>query len=73
MLGDGCRFGHPIFEMEIEQRIAYAEATTMGKTVFEWAGAGHAAFEIQKLAHELLEVLVAQNIHPSAETKAVGA
>ncbi|MGH9407131.1 MAG: ParA family partition ATPase [Terriglobia bacterium] len=62
--------GIPIFETEIEQRIAYAEATTMGKTVFEWAGAGQAAIEIQKLAHELIEVLIEQNIHSSAETKA---
>ena len=33
MAGDA---GIPIFETEIEQRVAYAEALTMGKTIFEW-------------------------------------
>jgi hypothetical protein len=32
--------------------------------------AGQAATEIQKLFHELLEVLIDQNIHSIAETKA---
>ena len=35
--------GIPTFETEIEQRIAYAEALTMGKTIFEWAGNSPAA------------------------------
>jgi chromosome partitioning protein len=62
--------GIPVFDTEIEQRIAYAEATTMGKTIFEWTGGGPAVIEIQNFAHELLEVLIEQNIHPSAEAKA---
>ena len=47
--------GIPIFETEIEQRIAYAEALTMGKTIFEWAGRSPAVKEIQNLTHELLD------------------
>ena len=48
--------GIPTFETEIEQRIAYAEALTMGKTIFEWGGNSAAVREIQSLTHELLDV-----------------
>ena len=48
--------GIPTFKTEIEQRIAYAEALTMGKTIFEWAGRGAAVTEVQSLTHELLDV-----------------
>lgn len=50
--------GIPIFRTEVEQRIAYAEALTMGKTIFEWVGAASAAaHDIRKLTDELLEVV----------------
>ena len=62
--------GIPIFETEIEQRIAYAEALTMGKTIFEWSGGGPAIIDIQKLTHELLDVIVEQNIRTSPEAEA---
>ena len=65
--------GIPIFDTEIEQRIAYAEALTMGKTIFEWAGGGPAVIDIQNLAHELLEVLIEQNIRTSPEAEAISA
>lgn len=65
--------GIPIFDTEIEQRIAYAEALTMGKTIFEWAGGGSAVIDIQNLAHELLEVLIEQNIRTSPEAEAARA
>lgn len=48
--------GIPTFKTEIEQRIAYAEALTMGKTIFEWAGRSAAVTDIQSLTHELLDV-----------------
>ena len=48
--------GIPAFKTEIEQRIAYAEALTMGKTIFEWAGRGAAITDVQSLTHELLDV-----------------
>ena len=63
--------GIPTFETEIEQRVAYAEALTMGKTIFEWAGRGPALTEIQSLTHELLDVLNEQDVCPSAEAQAV--
>lgn len=62
--------GIPIFETEIEQRIAYAEALTMGKTIFEWAGSGSAVIDIKNLTHELLDVIVEQDIRTSAKTEA---
>ncbi len=65
--------GIPTFETEIEQRVAYAEALTMGKTVFEWGRDKAAVREIQSLTHELLDALKPTNddgqiIHPSSET-----
>lgn len=63
--------GIPIFETEIEQRVAYAEALTMGKTIFEWSAGGNPAVrEIQALTHELLDVLNEQNIRTSAKAEA---
>ena len=62
--------GIPVFETEIEQRIAYAEALTMGQTIFEWVGRGPAVTEIQALTHELLDVLNEQDICTSSEAKA---
>ena len=47
--------GIPMFDTEIEQRIAYAEALTMGKTIFEWGSNSAAVREIQALTHELLD------------------
>src|SRR3954454_24289565 len=49
------------FQTEIEQRIAYAEALTMGKTVFEWSASSAAVRDIQTLTHELLDVFNEQN------------
>ena len=62
--------GIPTLETEIEQRIAYGEALTMGKTIFEWSGRGPAVSEIQILTHELLDVLNEQNIRTSPKAKA---
>jgi chromosome partitioning protein len=63
--------GIPTLATEIEQRIAYGEALTMGKTIFEWSGRGPAVSEIQTLTQELLDVLNEQNIRTSSEAKAV--
>lgn len=46
--------GIPILAAEIEQRVAFAESLTMGKTIFEWPSGGHAAREIRRLAEEIL-------------------
>ncbi len=62
--------GIPMFDTDIEQRIAYAEALTMGKTIFEWSGGGAAVIDIQNLTHELLDILIEQNIRTSPEAEA---
>ena len=45
--------GIPIFETEIEQRVAFPESMTMGQTIFEWAADSPAAKEIDSLAKEI--------------------
>lgn len=44
----------PILVTEIEQRVAFAESMTLGKTIFEWNQGGPAAREIERLTSELL-------------------
>ena len=58
----------PVLRTEIEQRVAFAESMTMGQTIFEWAPAGAAAREIEKLTKEI-ERHVEENIRFSAEAK----
>ena len=45
--------GIPLLTAEVEQRVAYAESLTMGKTIFEWSPAGAAAKEIAALTAEI--------------------
>jgi chromosome partitioning protein len=45
--------GFPILKSEIVNRVGFAEALTMGTSVFEWAGGREAAQDIQKLCLEL--------------------
>jgi len=47
--------GIEILETEIHGRIAFAEAMTAGRTIFEWAPASEAAKEIEVLTKELLK------------------
>ena len=46
--------GIPLLATDIEQRVAYAESLTMGKTIFEWAPTGAAAQEITTLTDEIV-------------------
>jgi chromosome partitioning protein len=46
--------GIPILAAEIEQRVAFAESLTMGKTILEWGSGGAAAREIERLTQEIL-------------------
>src|SRR5437868_1511639 len=62
--------GIPIFNTEVENRIPYAEAMTMGKTIFEWAPNSAAVREIQSLTHELMAVFDEQDIHSSPKARA---
>jgi len=45
--------GIPILETAVQQRVAFAEALTMGKTIFEWAPGSDAVREIEGFMHEL--------------------
>jgi chromosome partitioning protein len=64
--------GIPIFATEVDQRVAYAEALTMGKTIFEWGGNPAAVREIQALTNELLDAFKVdeQIVLPSPEAAA---
>lgn len=46
--------GIELLDAEVEQRVAYAESLTMGKTIFEWAPTGTAAKEIMTLSGEII-------------------
>lgn len=66
--------GMPVLKTEIQSRIAYAEALTAGKTIFEWAKAGPAAGDIQKLVKEITRTYEYEVIqeHPKTGTQANG-
>ena len=63
--------GIPIMATEIEQRVAFAESMTMGRTVFEWSGpsARAAAREIERLTEEIV-TYVEEELHDSPEAQA---
>jgi chromosome partitioning protein len=46
--------GIQLLDAEVEQRVAYAESLTMGKTIFEWSPTGTAAKEIMALTDEII-------------------
>jgi chromosome partitioning protein len=60
--------GIPILSAEIEQRVAFAESLTMGKTIFEWGSGGAAARETERLTDEILSH-VQEDVHSSTEAK----
>jgi chromosome partitioning protein len=60
--------GIPILETEIEQRVAFAESMTMGKTIFEWSQSSAAAKEITNLTKEIRRH-VEEELHSSAEAQ----
>lgn len=62
----------PILEAEIEQRVAYAESLTMGKTIFEWTPSGPATKEIQTLTEEII-AHVQEDLRGGTEAEAVRA
>lgn len=64
--------GIALLTAEIEQRVAYAESLTMGKTIFEWSPAGAAAQEIKTLTDEIIEH-VQKDLRDSAATEAARA
>jgi chromosome partitioning protein len=60
--------GIPILAAEIEQRVAFAESLTMGKTIFEWPSGGAAAREIERLTQEILS-RVQEDVRSSTDAK----
>jgi chromosome partitioning protein len=67
-----AEIGMPILTAEVEQRVAYAESLTMGKTIFEWSPTGVAAKEIKTLADEIIEH-VQKELRDSAAAQAARA
>ena len=49
--------GIPILGAEIEQRVAFAESLTMGKTIFEWTPGGPTTRETERLTGEIAELV----------------
>jgi chromosome partitioning protein len=60
--------GIPILSAEIEQRVAFAESLTMGKTIFEWGSSDAAARETKRLTDEILSH-VQEDVHSSTKAK----
>jgi chromosome partitioning protein len=60
--------GIPILAAEIEQRVAFAESLTMGRTIFEWPSGGAAARETECLTDEILSH-VQEDVHGGTEAK----
>lgn len=61
--------GIPILATEIEQRVAFAESMTMGKTIIEWSPRSAAAREIERLTNEIRSY-VEEDLHSRPEAKA---
>lgn len=62
--------GIPVLTSDIEQRVAFAESLTMGKSIFEWATGSAAANEIEQLTKEI-ERHVKEDILSSTEAEAI--
>ena len=60
--------GIPVLDAEIEQRVAFAESMTMGRTIFEWAANGPAASEVETLTNELIRH-VEKDLHDGSKTE----
>jgi len=51
------RFELPVFEGRTSQRVAYAEALSLGKTVLDTDPSGKAAAEVERITEETLQLL----------------
>ena len=61
--------GIPILRSEVHSRVAFAEALTLGHTIFEWAPRSRAAKDIEKLTKEILEFDEYEVIHTSEKAR----
>jgi chromosome partitioning protein len=66
--------GIQILRAEVLNRVAFSEALTAGKTIFEWAARSEAAKDIDRLVKELLRYGEHENIrgHEKARETADG-
>lgn len=60
--------GIPVFNADIENRVAYAESGTMGQTIFEWGSDKKAQQEIINLTKEILHY-AEEEFSESTQTK----
>ena len=60
--------GISILSADVENRVAFAESITMGKTIFEWSPSTLAALEIENLTKEIISY-VQEDVQHSAETE----
>jgi chromosome partitioning protein len=60
--------GIPILKAEIEQRVAFAESMTMGKSIFEWSPGSAASREIERLIQEIVNY-AEKDLYSSAEAQ----
>ncbi len=68
--GMAAEAGIPVLDSEIEQRVAFAESLTMGRTIFEWAAKSAAAREIESLTGEILRSYEQEELYRSPEAQA---
>lgn len=64
--------GIPVLVADIEQRVAFAESLTMGKSVFEWSAGSAAAREIENLTNEII-AHVEEDLHGGPEAQSAHA
>ncbi len=61
--------GMHIFKSSIQQRVAYAEALTLGQSLFEYDGAGEAVAEFNKFMKEMVSYHGKKVVQDSAKAK----
>lgn len=62
-------FEFPVLDADIENRVAFAEAATLGLTIFEYAPESKAASEIGTLAQEIERTHGSEELQDSSEAK----
>lgn len=61
--------GIPMLKAEVQNRVAFAEALTAGRTIYEWAAKSEAAKDIDNFVKELMRYGDQQDIRGPAKTR----
>lgn len=61
--------GIPMLKAEVQNRVAFAEALTAGRTIFEWAARSEAAKDIDSVVKELMRYGDQQDIRGPAKAR----